>query len=250
MSWADLVPKSIELLTSYNPITDSPDTHFQNNYKSTDDPNEKMFMQQIFYGVNRYRDFLKRLNRAIFKVNATSTNSNDSFPFMIIAYIVSFRLDELGVKHFRKIIDTQEPLKMHVLLQFLLNEEMLREHVCDSWCEIYDFEFVENIITKNGSKSLELADLLDYLSNKATGHGTIIKEEEIVKEKKFTIPKPFNLTKPKPRKLPKYLVLERKVVVNPVQDVIYKNSLQQVAEANEERRNKVKEQTLKKYSNE
>ena len=250
MSWPELVPKCIEILTSYNPITDSPDTHFQNKYKDTDDIHEKMFMQQVFYGVNRYRDLLKRLNKAIFKVNATSTNSNDSYPFMIIAYLTIFRFEELGPKHYRKIVETQEPLKMHVLLQFLLNEGTLREHVKDSWCEVYDFEFVEQVIAKCHSKSLELADLLDFLSQRATGHGTVQHTEAVVKEKKFTLAEPFNLTKPKPRKLPKYIVMERKLVVNPVQKMIYENSLAQVEAANAERREKVKEQTIGKYDHE
>ena len=161
-----------------------------------------------------------------------------------------FRLDELGIKHFKKLIDTQEPLKMHVLLQFLLNEDILREHVRDAWCEIYDFEFIEQIISKNAGRALEMADLLDFLSNKATGHGTIIKVEDEIKEKKYTIPEPFNLTKPKPRKLPKYIVLERKIKVNPVQDVIYKNSLEQVMENNRKRKELIKEHTINKYDHE
>ena len=215
-----------------------------------EDNNEKMFLQQVFYGVNRYRDMLKRLNKAIFRVNATSTNSNDSYPFMIISYLVIFRLDELGLKHFKRLVESMEPLKMHVLLQFILNEETLREHVRESWCEIYDFEFVDGVIARNGARALELADLLDFLSNKATGHGTIEKVEAEVKEKVFTVPQPFNLTKPKPRKLPKFIVLDRKLEVNLVQESIYKNSLEKVNKRNEERRRKAKEDTINKYDHE
>ena len=40
---------------------------------------------------------------------------------------------------------------MHVLLQGLRNEATLRQHVQESWCEVYNFEFVENIIIKNGN---------------------------------------------------------------------------------------------------
>jgi hypothetical protein len=250
MSWEDLIPKCINLLSSYNPVTDSPDTHFQTHYKDVGDQNEKMFVQQVFYGVNRYRDFLKRLNKAIFKVNATSTNSNDSYPFMIVAYLAVFRLDELGIKNFRKIVETQEALKMHVLLQFLLNEGTLREHVQESWCEVYDFEFVENVIVRNGNKALELADMLDYLSNRATGHGTVEQTVVEVREKKFTVPEPFNLTRPKPRKLPKFLALERKMVVNPVDDAIYHNSLAKVEARNKKRKDQVKSQTINKYDHE
>ena len=111
MSWPELIPKCINLLTSYNPITESPDSHFQNKSKSMEDNNEKMFLQQVFYGVNRYRDMLKRLNKAIFRVNATSTNSNDSYPFMIISYLVIFRLDELGLKHFKRLVESMGTMR-------------------------------------------------------------------------------------------------------------------------------------------
>lgn len=247
MSWSELIPKCINLLTTYNPITDSPDTHFQSKSKNIEDPNEKLFLQQVFYGVNRYRDLLKRLNKAIFRVNATSTNSNDSYPFMIISYLVIFRVDELGPKNFKRLIETQEPLKMHVLLQFLLNEETLNEHVRDLWCEIYDFQFVEGIISRNAARALEFADLLDLLSNRATGHGTVEKVEVEVKPKVFTVPQPFNLTRAKPRKLPKYLVLDRKLTVHPVKQVIYENSLEKVRENNEKRKKAATDQVLNKY---
>ena len=169
---------------------------------------------------------------------------------MIIAYLAVFRLDELGIKNFRKIVETQEPLKMHVLLQFLLNEGTLREHVQGSWCEVYDFEFVENVIVRNGNKALELADMLDYLSNRATGHGTVEQTVVEVREKKFTVAEPFNLTRPKPRKLPKFLALERKMVVNPVDDAIYHNSLAKVEARNQKRKEQVKSQTINKYDHE
>ena len=110
--------------------------------------------------------------------------------------------------------------------------------------------FVEDLITKNAGRAIELADLLDFLSNKATGHGTIEKVEDQIKEKKITLTQPFNLTKPKARKLPNYIVLERKLKVNPVPDVIYKNSLEKVKENNETRKKSIKEQTINKYDHE
>ncbi|CAG9324492.1 unnamed protein product [Blepharisma stoltei] len=254
MSWEELIPKCIDLLQTYNPVTDSPDTHFQRASVKNEDKNETVFLQQVFYGVNRYREFLRRLNRAIFKVHATSTNSNDSYPFMIISYLALFRLDELGIKNFKRLVDTQEQLKMHVLLSFLFDEELLREHVRESWCEVYDYKFIDNeIISKATSRKIEMRNLLESLSLRATGQKTQQSEgeeeedKEKTKEKHTIMVKPFNLTKPKPRRLPVPVEIPRKIQANKVDQKIFNNSLATVDEQNKKRFEEVKKQTVSKY---
>lgn len=129
MSWEELIPKCSELLTSYNPKIDSPDTHFARIYGSHPDKNESVFLQQVFYNVNRYRGLLDNLVKALFAANPTTTSLSDAVPLMIFSYLSLFRFDELGTKNFRKIVETQEPLKMHVLLSFVFDGDKLREHV-------------------------------------------------------------------------------------------------------------------------
>lgn len=86
---------------------------------------------------------LKALIRVIFTINSTSTNSNDTLPFTVISYLAIFRYDELGPDNFRKLVETQEPLKMHVLLSFLFNEQIMRERVYEVWCQFFDYKFVD-----------------------------------------------------------------------------------------------------------
>ena len=53
-------------------------------------------MRQIFYGCERYRNFIKVSNNLIFKLYAGTTNrKNDSTLFAIFTYLICFRMDEL-----------------------------------------------------------------------------------------------------------------------------------------------------------
>ena len=45
---------------------------------------------------------------------------------------------------------------MHALLQFILNEETLKENVREYWYDIYDFEFIDGVIARNGANGLDL----------------------------------------------------------------------------------------------
>lgn len=248
MSWESLIPKCIELLQTYNPVVDSPDTHFQKMYGKHEDKNEAVFLQQVFYGVNRYREFLRRLNRAIFQVHATSTNSNDTFPYMIVSYLALFRLDEIGVKNFKRLVDTQEQLKMHVLLSFIFDEDNLKDHVRDSWCEIFDYKFIDvEIIAKVASRKIEVRNLLDSLSVRATGQKSQQNTVEDIKEKRVLPVEPFNLTKPKPRSLPVPVEIPRKITAAVIDPKIFNNSLKTLEEKDQKRREETKNKTLAKY---
>jgi hypothetical protein len=84
-------------------------------------------MKQIFYGCERYRQFLKVSNNAIFVQFSGSTNrKNDGTLFAIFTYILCFRMDELPFNELKKIIYSQDAVKMNVLLSFLFNFESLR----------------------------------------------------------------------------------------------------------------------------
>ena len=250
MSWDDLIQKCIDVIESYNPVVDSPDTHFQRLYGSHSDKNEAIFIQQVFYNVNRYKDFLRRLNKAIFTVQSTITNSKDSLPFMIFSYLALFRLEELGFKHFKRLVETQEPLKMHVLLSFIFNGNMLREHVREMWMEVYDYTFIDNeIIAKAEAHYPEVQNLLNSLSIRATGQAIIVEEEEknAVAKRESTKIVPFNITEPKPKV--RYIEEEifPQVKAHPMNQKIFSYSLRNIEDKKKKRRVDEKERTKNKY---
>jgi len=251
MSWESLIPFCIEVLSTYNPVTDSVDTHFEKHEHRITDENAATFIQQVFYGVNRYREFLKALTKAIFRVHATSTNSNDTYPFMIFSYLGIFRFDELGLKNFARLVETQQPLKMHVLLNFLFNPDLLREHVAHKWCELYDYKYVhQEIIAKLETRATEAQELLNHLASTATNTALETKRSEQSSKKTFTTPQPFYLTKPKPRKLPVPLEIPVEVRASPISPNLFKYSLETLKAKKQERKKKLLEATVEKYSSE
>lgn len=249
MRWEDLITACCELLQTYDPVLYSPDTFFQQVYGKHEDRNEAAFLQQVFYGCNRYRAFLSALNKAIFRVHSTTTNHNDLLPFSVVAYLALFRLDELGIKHFRRLIETQEPLKMHTLLSFLFDPDTLRREVRSDWCSLYDYKFIDNEVI--GKVEQHLADVRDLLSRLAvTVSGPRVEEAkadtQVVKAKKTTIPVPFRLTKPKPRKLLRPIELQHVRSV-PVDPRIYETNYETVVKRQEDRLKASLEQTKAKY---
>lgn len=249
MSYDNLINLCKQVISTYDPVLDSSDTHFEKLFSGHPDENESMFVQQVFYGCNRYKEFLKVLIKAIFKVNVTTTNSNDRLPFTIVSYLALFRLDELGIDNFKKIINTQEPLKMHVLLTFIFDAEMLKTHVREEWCLIYDYKFVDDdVIAKVQESAGLMQHLLNSLYTKATGQKSVNQAEDQIEESKVrTVPQPFNLTKPRPRALPKPIVIEKQLKASHLNPRIFSNNLQKVTEEKKNRREQILEETRSKY---
>jgi hypothetical protein len=91
---------------------------------------ERVFLKQIFYGCDRYKGFIKTSNNVIFTLYSTSTNrKNDATLFSIFTYLICFRMDELPFSEFKKIVLSQDLVKMNVLLTFIFDIDLLREKV-------------------------------------------------------------------------------------------------------------------------
>ena len=63
-----------------------------------------MFIKQVFYGVLRYKDFLKEFTEFLFVSKPSSTERKDDTLFQIIIYLTIFRLDELPLDDYKAII--------------------------------------------------------------------------------------------------------------------------------------------------
>mmetsp|Transcript_17560 Transcript_17560/g.15402 ORF Transcript_17560/g.15402 Transcript_17560/m.15402 type:complete len:151 (-) Transcript_17560:1708-2160(-) len=135
---------------------------------------------------------------------------------------------------------------------------MVRSHVKDEWCKIYDEDFIENnVIGFLQGNLTKMADLLAVVSKKATGKvselvtsiGTNVTEKE-KKEKTFkpTEPKPFKITQAKIKALPPPIMIPKIVKSNPVPETTYGAGLKKVLEGHEERKKKVTEDTKAKYT--
>ena len=139
MKFDELLEKCVECIKSFNPVINTIDSHADNFLTTVKDPYEKVFIKQIFYGCIRYQDFLKVFTKVLFERYPVGTNRNDITLYQIFAYLSFFRLEEIAIEDYRKLVMSQEPNKMHVLLQFTFDAEKLRETMREPWMEIYDF---------------------------------------------------------------------------------------------------------------
>ena len=111
--------------------------------------------------------FIKKL----YKCNPVGTNRNDIILYTIFAYMSFFRLEELAIEDYRKLIMAATAEKMHVFLQFIFNAEELRQNgLRDEWMELYDFSYIDDKILAGIEKNLpNVAGILQTVEKKATG---------------------------------------------------------------------------------
>ena len=138
------------------------------------DPYEKVFIKQVFYGCIRYEEFLKIFTK-VFYERHPQLNRNDIVMFSVFAYLAFFRLDELAITDFKKLVQSQESYKMHIFLQFVFNTDNLREHCREPWMACYDFEYLDAKVICGIEKALpSVADILRATERRATGKVTTL----------------------------------------------------------------------------
>ena len=93
--------------------------------------------------------------------------------YQIFGYLTFFRLEELALEDYRRLVLSQDPVKMNSFLQFLFNGEALREHVRDEWMNIYDYSYIDEKIIGLVEKNLpNVTDTLRTVEKRATGKST------------------------------------------------------------------------------
>lgn len=97
---------------------------------------------------------------------------------MIFAYVSFFRLEELAIEDYRKLVFSQEPNKMHVFLQYVFDADKLRDTMREAWMELYDYSYIDDKIIGGIEKNLpNVSDILRIIEKKATGkHGSGISQ--------------------------------------------------------------------------
>ncbi len=74
---------------------------------------------------------------------------------------------------YRRLVLSQDAVKMNVFLQFLFNADGLRELVRTEWMNIYDYAYIDDKIIGMVEKNLpNVADILRTVEKRATGKTT------------------------------------------------------------------------------
>lgn len=170
MKFGELIEHCIECVKTFNAVINTIDSHADNFLDGIKDPYEKVFIKQIFYGCTRYQDFLKVFTKVFYEKNPIGTNRNDQVLYMIFGYLSFFRLEELSIEDYKKLVLSQDSLKMHSFLQFCFNADTLRENVRDQWMGLYDYSYIDDKIIGGIEKNFpNVSDILRIVERKATG---------------------------------------------------------------------------------
>jgi hypothetical protein len=190
MHFDELINQCIICLKTYNPSIEGPDS-FVSKYlkKITKDSNERMFIKQVFYGVLRYKDFLKIFCENLFNSNPSSTERKDEYLYSIFAYLTIFRLDELPLDDYKQFVLFQDAVKMNEFLTFIFDEDVLKNKLREPWIKIYDFNYIDETIINGLLKTKNnIQDLIDFILNKAKiGNISSTKDNSIKNENEENI---------------------------------------------------------------
>jgi hypothetical protein len=197
----------------------------------------------------RYKQFLRIFVTGFLYKNPATAQRSDQTLYTVLAYLLIFRLRELGKQELKNFVLTASPPAMLAFLQFATSKRDLEDWVKMEWCKLYDIDYIENDIIGTIQDLLpENDELINEISLKATGL-RISKEETggKDKQKKVTIPDPFELTAPKPRVVPIPEEIDRTIHAEPVNPIVYRNSLARLEKKNAARKAAVEGDTLAKY---
>ncbi|CBZ51640.1 conserved hypothetical protein [Neospora caninum Liverpool] len=176
--YATLLSKTVDLLDRFQPTAHTVET-FAEEFLKTEKAEDAAFVAGTFYGVLTKAPFLTAAATALVQQRTTGTQKSDQWLYMVIIYLLVFKVDEMGYHTFASLVRSCPPLPMYLLLDFLFNEEALSSAARRDWLGHYDAAYVDQVLMPQIQKHAEpLSGLVESLRNlsmaSATGasHGT------------------------------------------------------------------------------
>ncbi|XP_035827876.1 cilia- and flagella-associated protein 99 [Aplysia californica] len=188
------------LLDTYDAGTQGLEQHVENYIRANKitDEDDEMFITEVFSGCVRHGAVMRVVVEGFYARDGRNVLRSTENVYIVICYLALFRLDELGIAHFRKFISALEVKAAYKFLNFFFDEKSLLTWMKDGWNKVYESTFIQKSILSPLLRWLpELEDLVKQLKDKM---------DNKLKPKKSKIPttetSPFNLTKPRPRSIP------------------------------------------------
>ncbi|XP_029141602.1 cilia- and flagella-associated protein 99 [Protobothrops mucrosquamatus] len=149
-------------------------------------------VMDILCGCLEYKTVLDVVVNAFYIRDGKHCLLSERNMYIVICYLATFRLEELGLQQFSKIIKSIDASKICKFLRFFFNVMNLQTWIKDEWSQIYDSVYVnENWIEPLQRWQPKIQELINQLDNIAAKHTTTTL--------KMTEPNEFNLTIPNPR---------------------------------------------------
>ncbi|XP_061485769.1 cilia- and flagella-associated protein 99 isoform X9 [Rhineura floridana] len=176
---------------------------------------DETFLMATLSGCIEYKPLLDVVVNAFYIRDGKHCLLSERNLYVVVCYLATFKLEELGLQHFRRIIKSVDAAKICKFLRFFFNVTNLCTWIKDEWSQIYDSVFVKDNwiepLLRWQPKVQQLIDLLDVKLNKYT-----------LTTSKITEPKEFNLTVPNPRAILIPELIPQKEKRKPVPENIYK----------------------------
>jgi hypothetical protein len=160
---------------------------------------EQTFVREVVAGCCQHSQLIKVVVNGYYSsAEGSSCLRADTHLYHVVCYLLLFRLSEMGVVVWRKLIHSLNIVKMYQFLSFTLRDDHLNGWIRSEWYKVYDHEFVDSTILSPLMKLHD--DLLRHIEKMAERLSN--KSQPKPLSKTHTEPIPFNLTKPQPRTVP------------------------------------------------
>ncbi|XP_015768449.1 PREDICTED: cilia- and flagella-associated protein 99-like [Acropora digitifera] len=218
MNHKQLLNCCVEILDSFNPRIHGVLEHLNSCLATKQGLNEsdESFITEVFSGCVQYSSIMKVVVDAFYADAGKMFLRVDRNIYVVIVYLALYRLDELGVAHFRKFILSHDTKKMHRFLTFFLNEDNISTWMKNEWCKHYEHSYVQTKL---------VSPVLRFVPD----------------------PKPFNLTKPRPRSVPMPEKIPTLKKLRPVPHTTYRTPAEEdvIAKIRIENRRRAEEELIR-----
>ncbi|NXF21173.1 CFA99 protein, partial [Rhodinocichla rosea] len=158
---------------------------------------EEKFVLDTLAGCTEYKSILDVVVNAFYVQDGRYCPISERNLYIVICYLATFQLEEIGLQHFSRIVKSLDTAKMQQFLRFFFNDLYLNTWIKDEWSHIYNSVYVkENLIDPLLRWQPKVQQLIEKLTDKLSNCSTTVKTSRV------TQPKEFNLTVPKPRAIP------------------------------------------------
>ncbi|XP_039271388.2 cilia- and flagella-associated protein 99-like [Styela clava] len=248
LSYKELLRICIEALNIFSPDDQSVEEFIKDFLKRRPGLNDDdhTFIVEVLSGCFEFRKVIKVVVDGFHVLDGRNSLASDTNLFNVLCYLILFRLDELGMSHMKKFIQSQDVNKMYKFLRFFLSEANLDTWIYSEWCKEYDSQYVqEKIMLPLIRWKPQLDEHVEYL--RAVVENRIpLKKTDVP----LTNPQPFNITKPKPRGVPMPDKIPKLTRHKPVPEHLYRQpkEIENLARIREENRQKAEEFLLETES--
>ncbi len=180
--------------------------------KSVSDESDRQFMTQTLFGIEQHEQLISKTVDLYLKHNSTALPT-DAPAYRVLVYWLVFRLSELGMKQFIRLLKSQGGPKALLFLRFFTSKSS-EGLLVETWGAFYDEEHVREKM---------VGELYDIAEGAASDIAALVQQVEgggggarSDKAPITTKQEPFAITKPKPRTIPEPEVLNQEFKSRPV----------------------------------